>query len=1021
MRNLKQTTLSFATLPKKGAASTGPRQPSTAPSAASSYKSYRSGTFMDYVEIPQPAKRIPRTQPATDASSTKAKPSSPKRTVYAEPRKPSLKRKLLSTPESNTQPSGGRVQVPRITVDPASSPGVQSEKADIRMRSPSSSKKRRLSVLSSTYSELTSLPTSHHGSSVHDNDTDDIECVPTSQSDEQELVIPRSAVKDATEVQENVSRWKKTLPGLSSRRGSVSDSIRSGSPLTDVPMDEDYGPFDTINTGTTAGEEPRDGFGISYPQTPSSPLNFGLRELANSSPLSAPIAARNTQHRSQNSKDSPSEAFCSLTPPPSDEDHKPMVEDVPVVEALDEKSKTARLIADIKARARAAAHSSPEQSPIDLDDFSDLSSSSSDDDDGLVSKLTRGKEKATGANTPGQAGSSKPLNGASLRYNLRRSSPPRLKEKMVTPITQGRKPRKADPLGALLREKEREERTGTGMAAVRLADETLAKAKESLRDEMMDEEDYESDAAIDVATNAWGTRGKSKTLIAGPSRVRGRKRGAETEDEDAVVKTFNFEGLLGKDGQDVKRILARDIKEKMAEAIARRNEVPLGVPFWSSRDGGVGERHEGMDMEPTLPPFTADVGGNTIRQLLKDATARNDVTQVSALLSTGFVTSLSPEQYPVIIPWLFNLAFSNINSTAITLAYKQLARLGPVVASQPSGLRLSTVLNALVRLGVSPNVLIDHGWADCAGDVSISSKANDVACRAEMTYRLVSLVSTFAQSLVRDELSDIVLLLTLIAMDSTTSDSVQTEVRKAIDRLSLAMVPAHEFAACAKIIAFGRALTAPNQSLLVSMIPSTSLATIRMSRYVARSFLLDAEPTALQYSDELPPLAPLVDLLSPASGSGGYFDIVGNADKEGFYDDLTFRISLLGNALSDIDEYTIIEKQATQEAAMKQIWDAMDKKLDAAAGLDKVEEEEKEKEKEGSSTSLVERVKNALDKLHGKIVDTRAAHLERSRAKAALQRLAYRIHYQRVAALKSGVNATRPRNLLGYFQGAATS
>lgn len=44
-------------------------------------------------------------------------------------------------------------------------------------------------------------------------------------------------------------------------------------------------------------------------------------------------------------------------------------------------------------------------------------------------------------------------------------------------------------------------------------------------------------------------------------------------------------------------------------------------------------------------------------------------------------------------------------------------------------------------------------------------------------------------------------------------------------------------------------------------------------------------------------------------------------------------------------------------------------------------------------------------------VDTRAAHLDRSRAKAVLQRLNLRVHYQRVAALKSG----KPRTLRGYL------
>jgi RNase P/RNase MRP subunit POP5 len=64
-------------------------------------------------------------------------------------------------------------------------------------------------------------------------------------------------------------------------------------------------------------------------------------------------------------------------------------------------------------------------------------------------------------------------------------------------------------------------------------------------------------------------------------------------------------------------------------------------------------------------------------------------------------------------------------------------------------------------------------------------------------------------------------------------------------------------------------------------------------------------------------------------------------------------------------------------------------------------------------------IRAAIDVIHGKIgksnfrresyylnssvVDTRAAHLDRSRTKAALQRLSMRVYYQRLATSKLGV------------------
>ena len=65
--------------------------------------------------------------------------------------------------------------------------------------------------------------------------------------------------------------------------------------------------------------------------------------------------------------------------------------------------------------------------------------------------------------------------------------------------------------------------------------------------------------------------------------------------------------------------------------------------------------------------------------------------------------------------------------------------------------------------------------------------------------------------------------------------------------------------------------------------------------------------------------------------------------------------------------------------------------------------------------------KHGVIDLFSIVVDTKAAHLDRSRAKAVLQRLASRIHYQRTASIKSGAGTARPRNLLAYFNGSGGS
>jgi len=65
---------------------------------------------------------------------------------------------------------------------------------------------------------------------------------------------------------------------------------------------------------------------------------------------------------------------------------------------------------------------------------------------------------------------------------------------------------------------------------------------------------------------------------------------------------------------------------------------------------------------------------------------------------------------------------------------------------------------------------------------------------------------------------------------------------------------------------------------------------------------------------------------------------------------------------------------------------------------------------------LLEMIGNRLQSLHGKIHDTRAAYLDRTRVKDAMQRLRMRILYQRKSALQSrpkikpnGEQQTRPQ------------
>ena len=218
-----------------------------------------------------------------------------------------------------------------------------------------------------------------------------------------------------------------------------------------------------------------------------------------------------------------------------------------------------------------------------------------------------------------------------------------------------------------------------------------------------------------------------------------------------------------------------------------------------------------------------------------------------------------------------------------------------------------------------------------------------------------------------EELSDIVLAMVLIGIDPTTSGNLRTEVRAACDRIEQGMSLAQqvELDACKKLVAFGKDLSPPNQALLVSFIPGTSASTVRMARCVARSLLLDTTPNSTEYQKTLPDLWPLVDMLTPESGSCDPFDIPGNPDKEGYYDNLACRLSILSQALSDIDDYTTLLEARTARKGLK--------KPVPGEGADNEKEDEQEKELEPKLT-LLQQVSRSLELLHGKIGTSAGVH-----------------------------------------------
>lgn len=220
--------------------------------------------------------------------------------------------------------------------------------------------------------------------------TDPYEVVPSSQSDEQELIAPKVTKKDPTAVKEAVDLWRREAE----TDVRLEEPVDLPRPDAEVAMDVD-GPEESL--GSPLSSIPT---GLQTPRSeadmrPSSPPPLTLSSPASchtavAAPMVAPLTSSSTPLTPT------SLLFTSerpITPPP--EAHAPPVP--PALVALDQESRTAQIIADIKARAYAAALSSPESVCAELKElgYHDSSSDESEEDFMVAfNKFDKGKGKA---------------------------------------------------------------------------------------------------------------------------------------------------------------------------------------------------------------------------------------------------------------------------------------------------------------------------------------------------------------------------------------------------------------------------------------------------------------------------------------------------------------------------------------------------------------------------------------------------------------------------------------------------
>lgn len=654
----------------------------------------------------------------------------------------------------------------------------------------------------------------------------------------------------------------------------------------------------------------------------------------------------------------------------------------PTPKALDPDAKAANLIAEIRARALASVClPSDDEKPLEYRDLDE-----SDDDSFSLSPVFTGKrardkqDVAAGLMTGLSSTSKRPSAG------LCRTVPSR-PSKQSSQSHQGRSCKKApmplgkdpstkrkkalNPLDELLREKRAADKRGTSSTALRLAENAIKQKSHlvSLDDHVKYDSDFLDEGAARRAV-------QHVQLLSSPEE--------ETDSVDLPLGFRDTASILGHDaGEAIHKILSGDRVTQQKE-IARfaKREKSYGVPLWkpcSIEDMDV-------DLAPTSQVLFTPASPVTV--LLDQLLGSGDDVQLELLLNSGLLIAVPSQELPFVLPSLFTVGLCS-SAPVADATYNALR---DVCAHRKSEavLPFSAVRAVLLRFGARPSVLEQIGWQ---GDDSARDQHFSPDIRSELLLRFIATIEMVAglAALMPTELADFVLCMILVGLDPTTPQALDIHLSAAIDAICTRS-SGDSTALCAiyrKVFTFASNLNPVNKARLVSLFSSGGSQARLIGQWLAYCLLI---PSTTPLMAQYPALEPLIHLLSPPSDSGQLFDVTGdNTD----YEDLNHCVAILAVALTDIAPYVREEQSLVRQPS-------------AISG-------------EGSPSNAkripmpLERLHGALNVLQGKIVDTRAAHLDRSRVKAAIQRLAMRIYYDRLA-IKGGSSRGRASTLQNWFQ-----
>ncbi|GJJ06672.1 hypothetical protein Clacol_000867 [Clathrus columnatus] len=425
-------------------------------------------------------------------------------------------------------------------------------------------------------------------------------------------------------------------------------------------------------------------------------------------------------------------------------------------------------------------------------------------------------------------------------------------------------------------------------------------------------------------------------------------------DKSLTIEDSTREVILGKKASTAVGKILNDDREK------RKAGTSVRVESFSVWDDAT------MVTEHTIPSLHINSHASPLTASLQQALREQDYDMVASLIGSGTLYKLS--QSSEFLSWMFTLAFTTQYQQLSTAAYRALVTLQP--GKLPAGWLTEQLLYSILqRLGLSNTILQALNIGQSHGTIE------DNQSKMRTISRLLTLLAKFArsQALPETTIPCITAILLVLGLDELISSYLHCDTITTIETILSEQKFNYEteLLICKAVhqVIVKLTLSFPQQLRLIGLLSGSSPVSGRTRRWIAWS-MLGGDPDTIQDCTDFSPSFPVVLNLFSNEAYGSVKMIIHN-DVD--YAILGAQTEILSVFLTDIEGFA--------------------------------------KQPDGGK-EFVEDVFRNLDRILSKIFDTRAAHLDRSMTKDAMNRLRNRLEYQ----LEAAMQLIRPRkNILDHF------